>query len=44
MKMTVSVGRCLERKAMLVLVKEFINKDFETYKNYIPLSKKNTQM
>ena len=45
MKMTVSVGRCLERKTMLVWVKEYIKKNFvtckslsnlqELYKNYI---------
>ena len=32
MKMTISVGRCLKRKAMLVRVKEYIMKNFATCK------------
>ena len=45
-----SARRCLERKTMLVWVKEYINKNFVlakifvTCKNYILLSKKSTQM
>ena len=33
MKMTISVGRCLKRKTMLVWVKEYINKNFATCKS-----------
>ena len=33
MKMTISVGRCLQRKAMLMWVKEYINKNFAIFKN-----------
>ena len=33
MKMTISVVRSLERKTMLVWVKEYINKNFETCKS-----------
>ena len=33
MKMTISVGRCLKRKAMLVWVKEYIIKNFATCKS-----------
>ena len=33
MKMTISVGRCLKRKTMLVWVKEYINRNFTTYKS-----------
>ena len=33
MKMTISVGRCLKRKTMLVRVKEYINKNFATCKS-----------
>ena len=47
MKMTISVGRCLKRKTMLVWVKEYIHKKnlqlakvFVTCKNYIQLSPK----
>ena len=32
MKMTISVGRCLKRKTMLVWVKEYITKNFATCK------------
>ena len=42
MKMTTSVGGCLKRKTMLVWVKEYINKNLPTWKNYSLLSKKNT--
>ena len=35
--MTISVGRCLERKTMLVLVKAYINKSFVTCKNIFNL-------
>ena len=31
--MTISVGRCLKRKTMLVWVKEYINKNFATCKS-----------
>ena len=31
--MTISVGSCLKRKTMLVLVKEYINKNFATCKS-----------
>ena len=46
MKMTISVGRCLKRKTMLVWVKEYIKKIlklakvFATCNSYILLSKK----
>ena len=33
MKMAISVGRCLKRKTMLVWVKEYIIKNFATYKS-----------
>ena len=33
MKIAISVGRWLERKTMLVWVKEYINKDFATCKS-----------
>ena len=33
MKITISVGRCLNRKTMLVWVKEYINKNFATCKS-----------
>ena len=33
MKMTISVGRCLKRKTMLVWVKEYIIKNFATCKS-----------
>ena len=33
MKMTISVGRCLKKKIMLVWVKEYINKNFATCKS-----------
>ena len=33
MKMTISVGRCLKRKAMLVWVKEYIIKNFANCKS-----------
>ena len=48
--MTTSAGRCLNRKTMLVSVKEYITeslqleKVFVTCKNYTLLSKKNTQL
>ena len=32
-KMTISVGTCLKRKALLVWVKEYINKNFATCKS-----------
>ena len=39
--MTISVGGgCLKRKTMFLWVKEYINKNFATCKNYILLSKK----
>ena len=38
-KMTVSVGRCLKRKTMLVWVKEYINKNFVTCKSLCNLQK-----
>ena len=38
-KMTVSVGRCLKRKTMLVWVKEYINKNFVTCKSVCNLQK-----
>ena len=33
MKMAISIGRCLNRKTMLVWVKEYINKNFATCKS-----------
>ena len=33
MKITISVGRCVKRKTMLVWVKEYINKNFATCKS-----------
>ena len=37
MKMTILVGRCLKRKAMLMRVKEYINKTFATCKSLCDL-------
>ena len=37
MKMTISVGRCLKRKTMLVWVKEYINKNLATCKSFCNL-------
>ena len=37
MKMTISVGRCLKRKTMLVWVKEYIIKNFATCKTFCNL-------
>ena len=42
--MGISVGKCLERNTMLVRVKECMKKKFAACKNYMVLSKKNTQM
>ena len=51
MKMAVSVGRCLERKTMLVWVNEYINKNFVTCKRlsnlqelYIAFKEKHTNV
>ena len=38
-EMTISVGRCLKRKTMLARVKEYINKNFATYKSLCSLQK-----
>ena len=37
MKLTISVGRCLKRKTMLVWVREYINKNFATCKSFCNL-------
>ena len=37
MKMTISVGRCLKRKTMLVCRKEYLNKNFTTCKSLFNL-------
>ena len=37
MKMTISVGRCLKRKTMLVCRKEYLNKNFTTCKRLFNL-------
>ena len=42
MKMAISVGRCLERKTMLVWVKEYINKNFATCKSLCNLQELHT--
>ena len=42
MKMTISVGTCLKRKAMLVQVKEYINKNFATCKSLCSLQELHT--
>ena len=39
MKITISVGRCLKRKTMLVWVKEYIIKNFATCKSPCNLQK-----
>ena len=42
MKITISVGRCLKRKTMLVWVKEYINKNFATCKSLCNLQELKT--
>ena len=42
MKITISVGRCLKRKIMLVWVKEYINKNFATCKSLCNLQELKT--
>ena len=39
MEMTISVGRCLKRKAMLARVKEYINKNFTNCNSVCSLQK-----